>query len=132
MQEEDEGLVTAADVRDVLGEGEATLKIPSNMKVVTMAPAPEKLDSLNEASESLIGSTIMMRFEGFGWCSGKLEERNKDRRFKNKGNMVNSIAKFDIDEGTTQLSLQLVGYDTSADAEYDSWMLLEPKEAEEE
>ena len=45
--------------------------------------------------------------------------------------MVNFIAKFDIDEGTTQLSLQLVGYDTSADAEYDSWMLLEPKEAEE-
>ena len=72
--------MTAADVRDVLGEGEATLKIPSNMKVVTMAPAPEKLDSLNEASESLIGSTIMMRFEGFGWCIGKLEVRNKDRR----------------------------------------------------
>ena len=62
MQEEDEGLVTAADVRNVLGEGEATLKIPSNMKVVTMAPAPEKLDSLNEASESLIGSTFTMRF----------------------------------------------------------------------
>ena len=56
--------------------------------------------------------------------------RNKDRRFKNKGNMVNFIAKFDIDEGTTQLSLQLADYDTSADAEYDSWMLLEPKEAE--
>ena len=72
----------------------------------------------------------MMRFEGFGWCIGKLESRNKDRRFKNKGNMVNSIAKFDIDEGTTQLSLQLTDYDTSADAEYDSWMLLEPKEAE--
>ena len=38
--------------------------------------------------------------------------------------MVNFIAKFDIDEGTTQLSLQHTGYDPSADAEYDSWLLL--------
>ena len=72
----------------------------------------------------------MMRFEGFGWCIGKLEARNKDRRFKNKGNMVNFIAKFDIDEGTTQLSLELSDYDISPDAEYDSWLLLEPKETD--
>ena len=44
--------------------------------------------------------------------------------------MVNFIAKFEIDEGTTQLSLQLTGYDTSADAEYDSWLLLESVETE--
>ena len=37
---------------------------------------------------------------------------------------------FDIDEGTTQLSLELSGYDPSADAEYDSWLLLEPEETE--
>ena len=54
----------------------------------------------------------------------------KDRRFKNKGNMVNFIAKFDIDEGTTQLSLELSDYDISPDAEYDSWLLLEPKETD--
>ena len=44
--------------------------------------------------------------------------------------MVNFIAKFEIDEGTTQLSLQLSGYDPSADAEYDSWLLLEPTETD--
>ena len=37
---------------------------------------------------------------------------------------------FDIDEGTTQLSLELSGYDPSADAEHDSWLLLEPKETD--
>ena len=41
---------------------------------------------------------------------GKLEARNKDRHFKIDGKVVNFIAKFDIDEGTTQLSLQLTGY----------------------
>ena len=88
------------------------------------------LDSLNEASESLIGSAFVMRLAGFGWCLGKLEARNKDRRFKIDGKLVNFIAKFEIDEGTTQLSLQLTGYDPSADAAYDSWLLLEPVETE--
>ena len=41
--------------------------------------------------------------------------------------MVNFIAKFEIDEGTTQLSLQITGYDPSSNAEYDSWLLLEPE-----
>ena len=100
------------------------------MKIVTMAPAQEALDSLNEASESLINSAFVMRLEGFGWCLGKLEARNKDRRFKIDGKMVNFIAKFEIDEGTTQLSLQLAGYDPSPNAEYDSWLLLEPVETD--
>ena len=56
-----------------------------------------------------------MRFEGFGWCIGKLVARNKDRRFKINGNLVNFMAKFDIDEGTAQLSLKLTDYDTSPD-----------------
>ena len=49
---------------------------------------------------------------------------------RTKGNLVNFIAKFEIDEGTTLLSLQLTDYDPSPDAEYDSWLLLEPEETE--
>ena len=71
-----------------------------------------------------------MRFEGFGWCIGKLVARNKDRRFKINGNLVNFMAKFDIDEGTAQLSLKLTDYDTSPDAAYDSWLMLEPQAEE--
>jgi hypothetical protein len=39
--------------------------------------------------------------------------------------MVNFIAKFEIDEGTTDLSLEVTEYDTSPDADYESWLLLE-------
>ena len=99
-------------------------------KVHSRPPGPWRVDSLNEASESLINSAFVMRLEGFGWCLGKLEARNRDRRFKINGKMVNFIAKFEIDEGTTQLSLQLTGYDPSPDAEYDSWLLLEPVETD--
>ena len=49
------------------------MRIPHGMKVVTMAPAAETLDPFNEASESLLGKTIIMRFEHFGWCIVKLD-----------------------------------------------------------
>ena len=32
-----------------------------------MAPAVEKLDPFNEASDALLDTTIMVRIEGFGW-----------------------------------------------------------------
>ena len=42
--------------------------------------------------------------------------------------MVNFIAKFEIDEGTTELALEATEYDTSPSADYESWLLLEPVE----
>ena len=41
--------------------------------------------------------------------------------------MVNFIAKFDIDEDTTALKLEAKDYDTTAFADYESWLLLEPE-----
>ena len=35
--------------------------------------------------------------------------------------------KFEIDEGTTDLSLEVTEYDPSPDAAYQSWLLLEPE-----
>ena len=58
---------------------------------------------------------------------GKLEKKNKDQCRKINGKMVNFIAKFEIDEGTTDLSLEVTEYDTSPDADYQSWLLLESK-----
>ena len=51
-------------------------------------------------------------------------------RWSIDGKVVNFIAKFEIDEGTARVLLQLTGYDPLADAEYDSWMLLEPVETD--
>ena len=97
------------------------------MKVVQMAPAVEKLDPLVAASDELLGEAIILRFEHFGWCIGELKKKNTDKRRKIDGKMVNFIAKFEIDEGTTEVSLQVAEYDTSPDADYQSWLLLEPE-----
>ena len=128
LEEEEERLLTTEDVAEVLGEeGERPLIIPEGMKVVVMAPADEKLDSLNDASAELEGATIFVRFEDFGWCKGTLLKRNTDRRRTIKGMMVNFIAKFDIDEDTTAVKLEAKDYDTAAFADYESWLLLEPE-----
>jgi hypothetical protein len=59
-------------------------------------------------------------------------EEDEDRRRKINGKMLNFIAKrssrLTIDEDTTDgLSLELTEYDTSPDADYESWLLLEPE-----
>ena len=41
---------------------------------------------------------------------------------------VHLIAKFDIDEFSTDLALEAKDYDTSYSAGYESWMLLESSE----
>ena len=40
------------------------------------------------------------------------------------GVVMNFTAKFDVDEGTSDLSLELEDYSTSEGAEYESWALL--------
>ena len=42
-----------------------------------------------------------------------------------RGDAVNFIAKFDIDDDTTELSLEAQYYDPSPSADYESWLLLE-------
>ena len=63
--EEEERLITAADVFEILGE--APLLIPTGYKVVDGVPAAEVLNPFDSASDGLIGSRIILRFEGFGW-----------------------------------------------------------------
>jgi hypothetical protein len=42
------------------------------------------------------------------------------------GVLVNFVAQFDIDDGTTDLVLESVDYDPSSDASVGAWCLLEP------
>ena len=74
-----------------------------------------------------VGSQIIVKLEHFGWCIGTLTEKNTNRRRKINGKMVNFIAKFEIDEGNTELSLEAAQYDTLAEADYESWLMLEPE-----
>ena len=74
----------------------------------------------------MVGKKIVVKFEDFGWCLGEILEKNGDGRRKIKGKRVNFIAKFDMDEYTTDLSLETDEYSKMDDAEYESWALLEP------
>ena len=48
--------------------------------------------------------------------------------FRVGGVPVNFVAKFDIDDGTTDLSLEMAEYSTLEEAEYQSWALLAKNE----
>lgn len=74
----------------------------------------------------MVGMRIVVKFEDFGWCLGKILEKNGDGRRKIAGKCVNFIAKFDMDEYETDLSLEIDEYSTSSEAEFQSWALLEP------
>ena len=99
--------------------------MPAGFRMVSLAPAAEKLDPRSEASDTLIDRVIMVRFPDFGWCRGTIVEKNVNRRRAIGGDAVNSIAKFDIDDDTTELSLEAQYYDPSPSADYESWLLLE-------
>ena len=66
--------------------------------------------------------------EGYGWCRGVILEQVPNRTRKVGGVQVNFIAKFYIDEFSTDLALEAKDYDTSYSAGYESWMLLESSE----
>ena len=124
---EGEMLVTPDDAADVLDEGEAKLVIPPGWQVQQTAPTLQQLDPRNEASDELLDATIVMRFEDFGWCKGSIVEKNTDGRREVGGKMINFICKFDIDDDTSDLVLEAIDYDTSADtADYSAWLLLVP------
>ena len=70
----------------------------------------------------------MRKWEGFGWCMGEIVRVNDDARRSIGGDKVNFFAHYEIDgeeEPDVPHVLQLSDYQTTDDAEYDSWLLLE-------
>ena len=53
---------------------------------------------------------------------GILLQKNTNRTRKINGKLINFVAKFDMDETSTDLALQLEDYDPSPSAEYESWL----------
>ena len=78
-----------------------------------------------------VASSILRKWEGFGWCSGVITKANDDLRRSIGGDKVNYFARYEIDgedEDDVPHVLQLSEYRTTDNAEYDSWLLLEPLE----
>jgi hypothetical protein len=149
IDSEEEPLVTSGDVDDVLGDddasaadsaadGEAKLADvlpPGYTKVITPPATDFELDPEKpSAQEMLVGKKILWRWAEFGWCLGTVVRRNGDKRRKTgSGEVATFILCFEMDEGaTTSVVLTANRYSTSPDADYESWMLLEPISQHEE
>ena len=63
-----------------------------------------------------------VRCTGYGWCVGKIVK-------KVTRGLANFIAKFEIDDEPSTLTLSSSDYDTSPDAEYNAWMIVESEGA---
>ena len=61
-------------------------------------------------------------------CMPPLTLSRRPRARGRRSSRINFIAKFDIDDHSTDLALEAEEYDTAAFADYQSWMLLAPKE----
>ena len=47
---------------------------------------------------------------------------------KLQGGLANFIAKFEVDDEPSTLTLESSDYDISPDAEYNAWMIIEPED----
>ena len=106
---------------EVLSGGEAALRIPSGFSAVSMAPSEAKLDRSKAESDAMLGKTIIVRCKGYGWCVGKIIK-------KVTRGLANFIAKFEVDDEPSVLTLESSDYDISPDAEYNAWMIIEPED----
>ena len=61
----------------------------------------------------------------YGWCLGTIIRVNEDGRRAYGGNKVNFYIQYDGEDEELAHSLALAEYQTSEDAAYESWMLLE-------
>jgi hypothetical protein len=131
-------LLTEEDAGEVLDEAqvevEGALVVPDGFKI-SDPPSEEALivsKPPSAAAKALEGRRILRKWEGFGWCSGIITKANDDLRRSIGGDKVNFFAHYEIDgedEDDVPHVLELGEYRTTDDAEYDSWLLLEPLES---
>ena len=95
---------------------EVKWSVPGGFEV---ADEPEALD------DSIVGKTIYMRWEKYGWQLGKILEKltNRTPRLVLKFNY--RIVWSDGSKGPAKLGVDNYGH--GADARYDSWVILQQK-----
>ena len=83
------------------------------------------MEYLTGTSNELVGRSILYNWESFGWCLGKVTERNTDSMRQIDGDVVNYLVYYAVDNDTSEHNLQLGHYGGD---DYGSWVLLEPME----
>ena len=139
---DDEPLLDATDAAEVLDEDEddlveALLEVPDGFVICEEPPSEEALKFVGKpasaVSKALVGCRIALRWEGFGWCIGTITSVNEDARRSINKDKVNFFVQYDMehDEPHVPHVLRAEDYHPSADANYDSWLMLRAVEVAE-
>ena len=110
---------------------------PEGFKICEEPPPDESLafsQPASKASKALVGRRIIRKWEGFGWVVGTIHKVNDDARRTIARDKVNFFVLYDGEEedGPVPHVLESAEYNTTDDADYDSWLLLEAIEEIEE
>ena len=139
---DDDPLLNATDAAEVLDADEddleeALLEVPHGYVICAALPSQEALKFVGKpasaASKELEDRRIIRRWEGFGWCVGTITSVNEDARRSIEGEKVNFSVQYDMepDEPPVPHVLLRDDYHPTADADYDSWLLLQEATAAE-
>ena len=99
--------------------------LPQGYAIASEAPTAEELEFGNSRGDAIVGRPIMYNWSGVGWCTGIVESRNDDRRFKVDGDFVNFWVYYEVDKNLSRHVLLLEDYAHGADAPENAWVLLD-------
>ena len=107
---------------------ENLLLLPNGLEICSEPPSSEAPDFAKPASEALkalVERKIARKWEGDGWCLVTITRVNEDARRTIGGVKVNFFIRYNGEDEELAHVLTLAEYQTTEDAAYESWMLLE-------
>ena len=113
-------------------DGDEAMEVPAGFSLAP-PPSAEELAPGSEAGARLVGRALLFKWEGIGWCHGKISRQNRDERERIDGDMANFFAFYDVDGQEASHVLERGAYHCLAtDGDAATWVLLQEEEQEEE
>ena len=105
-------------------EERAPMEVPAGFSLAP-PPSAEELAPGSEAGARLVGCTLLFRWEGIGWCRGRITRQNRDEGERIDGDVANFFAFYDVDGQEASHVLERGAYHCLAtDGDAASWVLL--------
>ena len=103
---------------------QAPMEVPAGF-CLAPPPSTEELAPGSEAGARLVGCALLFRWEGIGWCRGRITRQNRDEGERIDGDVANFFAFYDVDGQEASHVLERGAYHCLAtDGDAASWVLL--------
>ena len=100
----------------------APCEAPEGFRIVDEPPPAAALVPKDPAQATLVGRSVLFRWQAVGWCVGVITEANTDKRYKVDGKVVNFYIHYEIDDNKSKHVLTVATYGGD---DAGSWVLLE-------